>query len=551
MALQASPSHETGPFWPLRKNCAWSHSRSYQRDALDVIPREGRSIVVLPCGGGKTLVGALAAARLRSPTGGAPNILVVTYNREAVIQYARNLTENLEIAPFDVFQYTGSTVARQKDISLTSGWKLTHFYMISRGAGTNSNRESSDYQNYIYNTTWDAVVVDEAHMAPATHFGESIRQILERARCVISLTATYVRAGPHDMDVMFGFLGNVVYRLKWTDLEKDGYIAKLNFMQIECGLTPRWKAAWDSCVSQDKLNVQMLPPSKLEAMVNIVRAHSAHGEIGLIFADGLVVVEQAVRILREELKQDWRSVVGDTPAQERDELFRMLNEGLLPGLFFSRVGEAATDFRNARIRYVITVCSAGSSETQFAQRAGRVSRTEYVTSVGESQEAALSRRLATQKEACIYDLYTVGTSEELWANGRVRYLVNEGYTFEKRTSEELMSCVVPPLQLYRMSQEKVDWLLKKMLSKAHDAQVERRVNEALLNKQREERKDTIERKKRITTMRTGIMRDRVISNYRRGQQARAVGYAEARQATSDQVRKEMGPARALKLLEME
>jgi DNA excision repair protein ERCC-3 len=526
--------------------------RDYQADALRAIPREGRSIVVLPCGAGKTMVGAIAASRLRSPTGGAPNILLITYNREAVVQYARNLVENLEIAPFEVFEYTGNAAARRRGMSLTCGWKLTHFYMLAQGPSSKLNKESADYQMYIFNTTWDAVIVDEAHLAPATHFGAAIRRIAARARCMLSLTATYVRSShERDMDRLFGFLGSVVYRLKWTQLEKDAYIAKLHFMQVACALTPRWKTMWESCVSQDRLNVQMMPPSKMEAMVSIVRAHQMHGEIGLIFADGLVVVEQAVRVLREELKQDWRAVVGETPAGEREQLFQMLNDGLLPGLFFSRVGEAANDFGNTRIRYVITVCSAGSSETQFAQRAGRVSRTEDTASVGESQEAALARRLARQKQACVYDLYTVGTNEEPWASGRVKYLVDEGYAFEKRTSEELLSCVVPPQRLYRMSEEDTSRLLEQMLAKAHNAQVERRVHEALMDKHREHRKETLARRKRIGDMREGIMRDRVLRNERRGRKVRGASYAKARQEEGDRVRGEMGPAQSLRLLDMD
>jgi DNA excision repair protein ERCC-3 len=549
MALALPPSHETQPYWPVRKDRAWAHARGYQTDALRAIPKVGKSITVLPCGAGKTMVGAIAASRLRSPSGGAPNILLITYNREAVVQYARNLVDNLEVAPFEVFEYTGNTAARKRGMSLTCGWKLTHFYMLTQGPGSKLNKESSDYQLYLFNTDWDAVIVDEAHLAPATHFGAAIRQIARRARCMISLTATYVRSSAErDMDQLFGFLGTVVYRLKWTELERNGYIAKLRFMQVACELTPRWRAAWEACVAQDKMNVQMLPPSKLEAMVAIVKAHQAHGEIGLIFADGLVVVEQAVRILREELKQDWRTVVGETPTSEREELFRQLNAGMLPGLFFSRVGEAANDFRNPRIRYVITVCSAGSSETQFAQRAGRASRTEDVPSESETADAALSRRLKHQKEACIYDLYTVGTNEEPWASGRVKYLIDEGYNFEKLTSAELMAGVMPPLTLYRMSDEETTKLLRQMLSKAHNAQVERCVHEALMITQREQRSETLARKKRIGGMREGIMRERAVQHEKRNHEARVKRYAQARQEETDRVRSSMGEAESLRLM---
>jgi superfamily II DNA or RNA helicase len=540
------------PFWPVKTSGSWAQPRGYQLEALKAIPTTGKSITVLPCGAGKTMVGALAASRLRSPTGGAPNILLVTYNREAVVQYARNLQDNLEIAPFEMFEYSGNTAARKRGMSLTCGWKLTHFYMLCDGPGSKLNKESSDYQYYLFNTDWDAIIIDEAHLAPATKFSQAIRQLGTRTKCMISLTATYVRSSSErDMNVLFSFLGNVVYRLRWTDLEKGAYIAKLRFMQIACALSPRWRTAWEGCTAQDKMNVQMLPPTKLEVMLNIVRAHQAHGEIGLIFADGLVVVEQAVRILRQELQQDWRVVVGDTPAAEREELFRMLNDGLLPGLFFSRVGEAANDFRNQKIRYVITVCSAGSSETQFAQRAGRASRTEDVPAVNETQEQALARRLKHQKEACIYDLYAVGTNEEPWASGRVRYLKDEGYTFETRTSEELMESVMPPLTLYRMTEDEKDALLERMLSKAHNAQVERRVHEAVMDTQRQQRKEALARGKRISGMRPGLMRDRALDQERRNRQARQTGYAQARQAAGDRVRDEMGPAQALRVLEMD
>jgi len=496
------------------------------------------------------MVGALAASRLRSKAGTAPNILLVTYNREAVVQYARNLMDNMMISPFEVFEYTGNTAARKRGMSVTCGWKLTHFYMLTQGPGSKLNKESADYQRYIFSTEWDAIIIDEAHLAPAVHFGEAIKKLSSRARCMVSLTATYVRSSAErDMNQLFGFLGNVVYRLKWTELEKTGYIAKMRFMQVACSMTPKWKSVWEKCVSQDRMNVQMLPPSKLESMMNIVRSHQVHGEIGLIFADGLLVVDQAVRILREELNQDWRAVVGETPPHEREELFRLLNEGKLPGLFFSRVGEAANDFRNPRIRYVITVCSAGSSETQFSQRAGRVSRTEdQPAEHGEEPERHLEHRLRNQKEACVYDLYTVGTNEEPWATGRVKYLVDEGYSFEKRTSEEIISSVLKYTVPYRMSEDAMDDLLKRMLCKAHDAQVAKKVHEAEIDKQKQHRREAAARTRRIEKMHHGILRDRVIGQERRGRDSRRLKHAHAKQVVGDKVRDDMGSAPALQIL---
>jgi DNA excision repair protein ERCC-3 len=549
MQCHASPSHDIDSFWALRHGGNWCHARSYQREALAAIPREGRSIAVLPCGAGKTMVGAVAASRLRAPNGGAPNILLVTYNREAVTQYAKNLMDNLVIAPFEVFEYTGDVSARRRGMSLTCGWKLTHFYMLTQGSNMKLSQESVNYQEYLLNTKWDAVVVDEAHLAPATHFGTAIRQLASNTRCMISLTATYVRSGAErDMDQLFGFLGTVVYRVRWTQLEKEAYIAKLHFMQVACELTPQWKETWNACVSQDRLNVQMLPPSKLESMVNIVRAHQEHGEIGLIYADGLMVVQQAVRVLREELRQEWHAVVGDTPSAERERLFRLLNEGALPGLFFSRVGEAATDFRNHRIRYVITVCSAGSSETQFAQRAGRVSRTQDVHSDGETEDAARLRRIACQKQACVYDFYTVGTSEELWAKNRVKYLVEEGYKFKHISSNELLSCVAEPRNAYRMSGDSAVRLLRQMLRKAHDANVEREVHKALVLKKNEQKQKSGDRAKWVKNMREGIMRDRVVRFERRNKKVRRQENLEACQAERERVRDKMGEAQSLRLL---
>ena len=537
------PSHETSPFWPVRQSGAWARPRAYQVEALAAIPRQGRSIVVLPCGAGKTLVGAIAASRLRSESNGAPNILLITYNREAVAQYVHNLVDNLEIPPFEIFEYTGNAAARKRGMSLTSGFKLTHFYMLTQ---SEPNKESAVYRNYLLTTKWDAVIVDEAHLAPASHFSVAICKILKNTRCAISLTATYVRASDKNMDHIFGFLGNVVYRLTWTHLERCAFIAKLHFMQVACALPPNWKTPWELCVAQDRLNVQMLPPSKLEAMLCIVRAHQAHGEIGLIFADGLVVVEEAVRTLRNELHQDWKAVVGETPAAEREQMFKELNDGNLPGLFFSRVGEASTDFRNPRIRYVIIVCSSGSSETQFAQRAGRVARTTYAPVANErDDEVALARRVAHQKHACVYDLFTVDTNEETWARERVRYIKDEGYVFQTRTSEQLFECVVPPVCAHRVPEAESLRLLQRLLAKAHDAHVQRRVNEALLEKQRQQRQETAVRAKRIGGMREGIMRDRIVQKERRGRQARMERHAEARRQEEDRVREEMGSAPSL------
>jgi superfamily II DNA or RNA helicase len=305
-----------------------------------------------------------------------------------------------------------------------------------------------------------------------------------------------------------------------------------------------------------------------------------------VFADGLLVVEQAVRLLRDELRQNWKAVVGDTPTDERDELFRQLNNGMLPGLFFSKVGEAATDFRNWRIRYVIIMCSAGGSETQFAQRAGRVSRTiadncfavdttsPSSSSVPGASSASSFLRpssISPQKAACVYDLYTYGTNEAAWATERIKYLEEEGYSFVQCTDRDIvMACEHSARntvhdsdddgayggggggngseKVYVMPTHERTRLLQRMLSKAHDARVERRVHQALMLHEKERRREQTERSNRIEHMKSTIMKSRATLHMKNDARRHKQAIESAQIALSERMRTSLGQASSLCLL---
>jgi len=75
--------------------------RSYQREAVEHFWAGGSGVVVLPCGAGKTLVGAAAMAQVQATT------LVLVTNTVAGRQWKRELIARTSLTDAEIGEYSG------------------------------------------------------------------------------------------------------------------------------------------------------------------------------------------------------------------------------------------------------------------------------------------------------------------------------------------------------------------------------------------------------------------------------------------------------------
>ncbi|MEN3361191.1 MAG: excision repair protein, partial [Mycobacteriales bacterium] len=149
----------------------WS-LRPYQTEAVENFWAGGSGVVVLPCGAGKTLVGAAAMAKA-----GATTLILVT-NTVAGRQWKRELIARTSLTDEEIGEYSGE----RKEIRPVT--IATYQVMTTRRKGEYRHLELFDSRD------WGLIVYDEVHLLPAPIF-RLTADLQSRRR--LGLTATLIR----------------------------------------------------------------------------------------------------------------------------------------------------------------------------------------------------------------------------------------------------------------------------------------------------------------------------------------------------------------------
>src|SRR6266550_1833660 len=161
------------------------HLRDYQRQATESFWHGGSGVVVLPCGAGKTLVGAAAMAQA-----GATTLILVT-NTVAGRQWKRELIARTSLTEEEIGEYSGE----RKEIRPVT---IATYQVITRKTrGVYRHLELFDSRD------WGLVIYDEVHLLPAPVF-RMTADLQSRRR--LGLTATLIREDGREGDV-FSLIG--------------------------------------------------------------------------------------------------------------------------------------------------------------------------------------------------------------------------------------------------------------------------------------------------------------------------------------------------------
>ena len=161
------------------------HLRDYQRDAAESFWHGGSGVVVLPCGAGKTLVGAAAMAHAQATT------LILVTNTVSARQWKDELVRRTSLTEDEIGEYSGS-VKEIRPVTIA-----TYQVMTTRRKGVYTHLELLDARD------WGLIVYDEVHLLPAPIFRMTANL---QARRRIGLTATLVREDGREGDV-FSLIG--------------------------------------------------------------------------------------------------------------------------------------------------------------------------------------------------------------------------------------------------------------------------------------------------------------------------------------------------------
>src|ERR1700755_575252 len=227
------------------------HLRDYQEMAAASFWEGGSGVVVLPCGAGKTLVGAAAMAKA-----GATTLILVT-NTVAGRQWKRELIARTSLTEDEIGEYSGE----RKEIRPVT---IATYQVITR-------RTKGEYRHLelFDSRDWGLIIYDEVHLLPAPVF-RMTADLQSRRR--LGLTATLIREDGREGDV-FSLIGPKRYDAPWKDIEAQGWIAPADCTEVRVTLTDAERMAYATAEENERYRMAACARTKLPVIRTIVENH--------------------------------------------------------------------------------------------------------------------------------------------------------------------------------------------------------------------------------------------------------------------------------------
>ncbi|MCI1257048.1 DNA repair helicase XPB [Corynebacterium provencense] len=371
-------STETEP-WELR---------DYQEMAADSFWSGGSGVVVLPCGAGKTMVGAAAMAKSQTTT------LILVTNTVAGRQWRDELIRRTTLTADEIGEYSGE----RKEIRPVT--IATYQVVTRRTKGEFRALELFDSRD------WGLIIYDEVHLLPAPVF-RMTSDLQSRRR--LGLTATLVREDGREDDV-FSLIGPKRYDAPWKDIEAQGFIAPADCTEVRVQLGDSERMVYATAEQNEKYRLAACSPVKTPVVKRILEKHA--GEPALVIGAYIDQLEE----LGEEL--DAPVIDGKTPNRRREELFDAFRAGEVGVLIVSKVANFSIDLPGASV--AVQVSGTFGSRQEEAQRLGRILRPK-----------------PDGGAAFFYSVVARDTLDAEYAAHRQRFLAEQGYGYRIIDSVDL------------------------------------------------------------------------------------------------------------------
>ena len=362
--------------------------RDYQAKAVEAFQRGGSGVVVLPCGAGKTIVGAASMAAV-----GAKTLILVT-NAVSARQWRDELLRRTTLTEDEIGEYSGQ-VKEVKPVTIA-----TYQILTSRRKGEYAHLSLLDAED------WGVIVYDEVHLLPAPVF--KLTADLQ-ARRRLGLTATLVREDGREGDV-FSLIGPKRYDAAWKDIEAQGFIAPAECFEVRVDFGEAERMDYAVAEDQDRYRIASSALIKQPVARRIIDRHP--GESVLVIGQYIDQLESMSEALGAPL------ITGQTPVDERARLFQAFRDGEEKILVVSKVANFSVDLPDASV--AIQISGSFGSRQEEAQRLGR-----------------LLRPKANGATASFYTLITRDTVDQDFAQNRQRFLAEQGYAYTILDADQL------------------------------------------------------------------------------------------------------------------
>jgi superfamily II DNA or RNA helicase len=372
--------------------------RPYQREALhNWLASNGRGVVVLPTGAGKTVVAFMALEQAPVRT------LVVVPTIDLLQQWRAGLIEKAGV-PEEEVGVVGGGERRPRAITV-----------MTYDSAAMPRRDLSPY---------GLLIVDEVHHLPAPTY----RAIATRAgapwRLGLSATPERTDGGHLELDRL---VGPEVYRRLPADLARGGHIANYREKRLFVDLSPEERYRYDALMAEFKWYIatrrsqlmrgdfftQLIRRSAVDPAAR--RALQAHHQARLIALNAEGKLAQVESLLHQH--RDAKAIVFSeytamvqtlsrrlglpaityrTHPDERRQILERFRAGRYSKLVTGRVLNEGVDVPDANVAIVV---SGSAATREYIQRLGRVLRPK-------------------PREAVLYELISRGTTEGRAARAR-------------------------------------------------------------------------------------------------------------------------------------
>ncbi len=369
--------------------------REYQREAVDAWLRaDGRGMVVLPTGAGKTVVAYDAIARLGVRT------LIVVPTIELLRQWKTGVAAHLQIADESVGMIGGGEhVSRPITI-------------ITYDSAAMKRRRLGGY---------GLIVFDEAHHLPAQSYRAIIEKTATPWRLVLSATLERADGRHEELNTL---IGPLVYQRGAEELAAQKHIAAYHERRIFVDLAPEEEMRYETLMAEWRWYLATrraqlgAGPDLFSALIGrsgfdaeARRALRAHHEARLVALNAQAKLAAIEQLLRKHAKDKvivFSEYVGmvdrishqfmlpaityRTPPAERRAILAGFRAGEFTKIATGRVLNEGVDVPDAT---VAIVASGSASMREYVQRLGRVLRPKET----EAQLYELISRRTTERNA--------------------------------------------------------------------------------------------------------------------------------------------------------
>lgn len=380
--------------------------RPYQMKVVNALADSSKTLlnptlVVMPCGSGKTFTSLCAIAQIRR------RCLVITNYKIIARQWKKELIKNFEVCEENIQCISDDNFDLQKAADIT----IITYDTLSSVASSKSRSNLAS----ILTTQFTTIILDEAHKSVAPSYFDIITRLSGK---FIAFTATPIREDS-EMKRIQQLVCNEI-EIEAQELIKDGYLAEIKCKTVFLPTNPLFYS--HNLSHSQQISRAVINPNKTAYLKILLTESVKKKQRVLIFCDDIWSMHFVYKQLKYAFNIIGPVYMGTTMKERENAVERFIEaDDCAKIMMISRTGDEGLDVPCAT--RLIQICTPWGSRRQHAQRIGRVQRPFNTDDVCEA-----------------ITLVSQNTVEVSFAKKRDEYLKKFGYNVSEDYVNSQIEC---------------------------------------------------------------------------------------------------------------